>query len=302
MKQWTVTHADAPWREDPTIYYAAETALHVATLNGGTIFFRNDEHQRWVRARLQPENADAKARREAQMQHDDEVRHPRSPLARSIHFSLESWGGCKPGQCSHIAVGLLQQGWPADPKAPAIRHKPSNHADSPLAFDVNHWAGADPNHVIIAPPVPDLEHIRQERLAAETVGYATAGRADGANFTTVKPDRPEVQCPMPHCLESLALQYDTAYTLGPGDLTNLPGGPEDAHTQTWTIECQGGHVILLPEDTAEDHYDFTAADLVRLKATLRIAEMESQLAWFHRNDAEQAVYDARTRARENSNG
>lgn len=77
---------------------------------------------------------------------------------------------------------------------------------------------------------------------------------DGKPLRTVAKQFEDALCPLPGCHQPLYIVYtmsqpvllsDTAAELGPGDWT-----------QTWYVECENSHRILLPPDTAEDSYTF----------------------------------------------
>jgi hypothetical protein len=58
----------------------------------------------------------------------------------------------------------------------------------------------------------------------------------------------DVPCPMPNCGVPLHIVWSGSYSLLPDDL--LAGKaiePGDAHSSTWQVECEEGHVILQPD-------------------------------------------------------
>ena len=68
----------------------------------------------------------------------------------------------------------------------------------------------------------------------------------------------EARCGLAVCGQPLHLvwSYSTAIYLD-DTAEKLQGPPEGAAlTATWQVECEAGHVLLLPPDTAEDWYEF----------------------------------------------
>ncbi len=103
--------------------------------------------------------------------------------------------------------------------------------------------------------------------------------------------RYDVPCPMPGCDEPLGIELAGWYGLTPGDMTDHADGvePSDAHSSTWKVACQGGHALLLPDESmvgcgctdestsckcrpqdwdTEEFRTFRATDIVRLSALI----------------------------------
>lgn len=105
-------------------------------------------------------------------------------------------------------------------------------------------------------------------------------------------DFTEVMCPLcPEPSEQLFLEYSVQYGISVGDLASPHEemSPAESHTQSWSVRCVAGHVLLLPDDIrdccdepegpacthdpdARDHHEefrvFRASDWGRLVALL----------------------------------
>lgn len=62
-------------------------------------------------------------------------------------------------------------------------------------------------------------------------------------------DYTELTCPMPDCVEVLFIDYSCQRGVYLGDMNEQPvTHPGDAHTQSWSVRCVAGHVVLLPAE------------------------------------------------------
>lgn len=86
-------------------------------------------------------------------------------------------------------------------------------------------------------------------------------------------DYATVTCPMPECAAGLHLTWTLRRPVLAGDINanyhSLPA-TDDAYTATWQVNCEDGHVVLIPGDPACpcgdddcDHEDFDASDDLR---------------------------------------
>lgn len=66
------------------------------------------------------------------------------------------------------------------------------------------------------------------------------------------------RCPLPACGEPLHITWTLGRPVFLDDTAGLLSNPSNAYTSHWTIDCEGGHTILTPPDTAEDTYTFGA--------------------------------------------
>lgn len=115
----------------------------------------------------------------------------------------------------------------------------------------------------------DNHHILQELLTSLPDGHRdkpgvaralellrTDEPVAGEPLRAVADDYLGARCGLPNCGEALHI----VWTLGKGiylsDTVADLGDPRCSHTSTWHVECEGGHTILTPPDTAEDSYTF----------------------------------------------
>ena len=81
-------------------------------------------------------------------------------------------------------------------------------------------------------------------------------------------DYDAIKCPMKGCDEDLYMEVTSCTPIMVGSTVEDLADPASAWTQTWKVRCVGGHVVVLPVDTAEDSYTFDAdpehADAARL--------------------------------------
>lgn len=67
-------------------------------------------------------------------------------------------------------------------------------------------------------------------------------------------------CPVPtsetkKCAEPLHLMWTASRGLSAADVANpAPAGPDDAWVQDWRVECERGHVVMVPADPHCPHY------------------------------------------------
>lgn len=66
----------------------------------------------------------------------------------------------------------------------------------------------------------------------------------------------EARCSLPGCGEPLHITWTGSRAIYLDDTADMIRDPAGALTTSWQIGCEGGHVILLPPDTAEDSYEF----------------------------------------------
>jgi len=70
----------------------------------------------------------------------------------------------------------------------------------------------------------------------------------------------EARCILPGCGEPLHMTWSGSRSIYLSDtadmLANMLGGPSGAMTATWRVECEAGHVVLLPADTGDDWHEF----------------------------------------------
>jgi hypothetical protein len=68
-------------------------------------------------------------------------------------------------------------------------------------------------------------------------------------------------CPVPtgettKCATPLHLMWTASRGLSAADVANpTTTGPEDAWVQSWTVECERGHVVMVPGDPGCKHPD-----------------------------------------------
>lgn len=90
----------------------------------------------------------------------------------------------------------------------------------------------------------------------------------------------DVSCPIPGCISILHLTWTRSRPFSWIDLKDpRPLEPNAAYTGTWQVECENGHIVMVPDpvclgdcpdpDVEHDHDDelrrFTAADGHRLR-------------------------------------
>lgn len=63
-------------------------------------------------------------------------------------------------------------------------------------------------------------------------------------------------CGLPGCGKPLHIVWTMGRTVYLADTAADLADPSGAHTSTWQVECEGGHTILVPIDSAEDSYTF----------------------------------------------
>lgn len=98
-------------------------------------------------------------------------------------------------------------------------------------------------------------------------------------MTATDPQFTDTHCPMLGCHQPLHLVWTLSRPIWLSDLTgtDLPN-PSDAYTASWRVECEEGHVLLLPDvegmaclcgddacngSQGEGHADFDGSDDVR---------------------------------------
>jgi hypothetical protein len=68
----------------------------------------------------------------------------------------------------------------------------------------------------------------------------------------------EARCILPGCGEPLHMTWTASTSIYLSDTDDkLRGpGPGNVLTLSWEVSCEGGHIVLLPADTAGDWYEF----------------------------------------------
>lgn len=66
----------------------------------------------------------------------------------------------------------------------------------------------------------------------------------------------EAMCILPACGQPLHLIWSGSRPVYLSDTADMLRDPASATTTTWRVECEAGHVVLLPADTAGDYYEF----------------------------------------------
>ena len=66
----------------------------------------------------------------------------------------------------------------------------------------------------------------------------------------------EARCILPGCGEPLHMTWTGSRPVYLSDTDAMLGGPAGAVTAMWQVDCEAGHVVLLPADTAGDWYEF----------------------------------------------
>lgn len=66
----------------------------------------------------------------------------------------------------------------------------------------------------------------------------------------------EARCGLPGCGQLLHMVLTFSKGIYLRDTADILAEPDHAHSKTWHVECEGGHTVLLPADTARDEYDF----------------------------------------------
>src|ERR1700689_5936908 len=83
----------------------------------------------------------------------------------------------------------------------------------------------------------------------------TLGTAQGPGF------RDPARCGLPGCGQPLHIIYTLSMSVLLGaSADDLQLNPVVPDTMTWQVECQAGHVILGPLDTAAGGHDFGRCD------------------------------------------
>jgi hypothetical protein len=66
----------------------------------------------------------------------------------------------------------------------------------------------------------------------------------------------EARCFLPGCGEPLHLVWTATRAVYLSDTDAALRDPAGALSMSWHVECEGGHLVLLPADTADDWYEF----------------------------------------------
>lgn len=66
----------------------------------------------------------------------------------------------------------------------------------------------------------------------------------------------EARCPLPACGETLHIAWSGQRAIYLSDTAEMLRDPAGAHTTTWRVECEAGHVVLLPPDDGDDYHHF----------------------------------------------
>ena len=94
--------------------------------------------------------------------------------------------------------------------------------------------------------MPDTSH----GTTADPVAARTGQIRDGAS------NYAEARCGLPGCGEPLHIIWTSSRAIYLSDTVAELRDPAACLTDTWHVECEAGHVVLLPPDTAEDSYTF----------------------------------------------
>lgn len=63
-------------------------------------------------------------------------------------------------------------------------------------------------------------------------------------------------CSLPNCGKALHIAWEASMAIYLNNTAADLANPANAHSSSWHIECEGGHVLLHPIDSAEDSYTF----------------------------------------------
>lgn len=66
----------------------------------------------------------------------------------------------------------------------------------------------------------------------------------------------EARCILPGCGQPLHITWMASTAIYLDDTAGKLRGPDLALTSTWQVNCEAGHIVLLPPDTADDYCEF----------------------------------------------
>jgi hypothetical protein len=101
-----------------------------------------------------------------------------------------------------------------------------------------------------------------EPATVADLAQARVARAERAErVVQVDPDpHAEATCSLPGCRATLYITWTASRAIFLADTADELADPDGAHTASWEVSCEAGHVVLLPPDTAEDAYVFGECD------------------------------------------
>lgn len=68
----------------------------------------------------------------------------------------------------------------------------------------------------------------------------------------------QAACALPGCSLPLHIVWTSDRAIYLADTAEDLRNPASAHTTTWHVTCEAGHIVLVPIDSGEDIYDFGA--------------------------------------------
>lgn len=66
----------------------------------------------------------------------------------------------------------------------------------------------------------------------------------------------QASCSLPGCGKALHIEHDLSRPVYLSDTAQDLADVTEAYTSSWRVVCEGGHVLLLPVDSAVDTYTF----------------------------------------------
>lgn len=66
----------------------------------------------------------------------------------------------------------------------------------------------------------------------------------------------EARCILPGCGQPLHITWTASRAIYLSDTDDSLRDPGSAHATTWHVECEAGHIVLLPPDDGDDYHEF----------------------------------------------